>query len=365
MAKELDKDTLDILINKGIISLKDIEKLNEENNFNGKDLKIVNSVNRFVLSLKEEYSSNTLSAYKSTIESFFQYLLNVEEYSQIKHSELIPDITIKDIGEWFGYLIANGYSPSSIRRSKHGLKNYFNYISNYGFNSPYISNIEIPNEENIEINALRDDEVRGITEYAVNLRDKTIILFMYETGMRRNEVIDCKKEHVSFENDRVEIYKSGIFDRVGYFSKETSKLLKDYLEEWEMEVKEINDKRFKRHLLKNENYLELKVSEYLFQTSRSEKINYTTIFKALKKMAYEFFYNREIQSGTPKKDAEEVATYRADDVNTEILRNSRRAYYFATGKNTEQVQVLMGDENKWVCNRFQKISQKLYPEKFI
>lgn len=363
---KLDQNTLNVLIEKGIITEKDIEKLNPSvQKKKPNKINVIDSVNLFARHIRDSHSYNTLTAYISTIEFFYQYYFDVDKFNDISNNTELPKISTEDIRKWFEHLTANGYSPSSIRRSKHALKKYFDFLASSEYMEEVnVSGIKIPKQNDVEFDVLKDAEIREMAEYATNLRDKVIVLLMYETGMRRQELIDCKKEHIDIDRGIVRIFNNDKFDRIGYFSSEVAKLVKQYIEEWEMEVNDINDRRYRRFITKNETYRELVISPYLFQTPRSEKISYSTIFKALKNMAYEYFYNQEIKEGATAEEAREYALERADTINTETLRHSRRTYLFASGKTLEQVQVLMGDDNRWVCKRYSKIAQELYPENY-
>lgn len=366
MTKNLDKKTLEVLLEKGLISKKDIENLVDEKEEEEphKDLLARQSFTAFVTYLKNQYSSNTVSSYKADIENFLQYLHQVDDLGELRMNDRLKKITVKKIQDYLDSLLGNGYGSSTLRRHKHSIKTYLDYLKKYGYNSPNVDEVNIPEQETSKIDALRDDEIREMSDYASKLRDKVLILFMYETGMRRQELIDCKKEHVDFKNLTVKIYRKREFDRVGYFTKELKNLLSEYLEEWKYQVNEINEKRLVRSKTKGDKYKELKISEYLFQTHRSPKISYSTIFKALKDTAYEYRLNVEVKQGTDEEVAKDKAKEWSDSINTETLRHSRRAYLFAIGKTVEQVQAIMGDENKWVCKRYLKIAQQLYPEKF-
>lgn len=361
---DLDQNTLRILLEKGLLNKEDVEKLNQETIENDSEFYIKKTFNQFVMHLKNEYTQNTKSGYKTNVEKFLQYIFCAENIKDIKDDVKLPQFSKDDIERFFTHLIINEYSPASIRRFKNSLLQYFNYLSKLGYDGPQIRDIEIPKNTASKIDALRDEEIRGIAEYSDTLRNKLLILFMYETGMRRQELIDCKKEYIDFENKTVKIFNDGNFDRIGYFSDFVKELLVQYIDEWEKKVEEINNKRMKRVKAKGGTYYELKISEYLFQTPRSSQISYSTIYKALKDTAFEYYLNKLANKELNIEEAKKIAEEKVSSINTETLRHSKRACLFSIGKSVEEVQTLMGDENKWVVKRYLKMAQKLYPEKF-
>ncbi|WDV47049.1 tyrosine-type recombinase/integrase [Clostridiaceae bacterium M8S5] len=360
---ELDQRTLRILLQKGLIKRHDIEKLNKKI-LDDSNVYAKNSFNKFVSYLDKDYTSNTKSGYKTNTEKFLKFILSVDNIKDIKDDTKLPQLTKNDVERFFTYLIINEYSPASIRRFKNSLIKYFNFLSQCEYKSPDIRQLPIPKKVVSEINAIRDDEIREIAYTSDNMRNRLLILFMYETGMRRQELIDCKKKYIDFENNIVKIHKDGIFDRVGYFSDEVKNMLLEHIDEWKNTVKEINNNRIKRVKSKGGTYFELKISEYLFQTSRSQQISYSTIFKAIKDTAFEYYVNNLIKQKTKEEVAKNIAQEKIANINTETLRHSKRAYLFSVGKTIEEVQILMGDENRWVVKRYLKMAQKLYPENF-
>lgn len=366
MRQELDRATLDILISKGIIKESDIDNLTSENDNRGVSsvLGIKESISAFHRFMRKEYSDNTAKGYKLDVESFISFALGVQRMADINSNEILPEFKEEQVSKWFASLASNGYEATSIKRYKHSISKYFEYLNTAGVSAPSITFIPIPPIEKSEIEAMRDDEVRAMAEYAGNLRSKVIILVMYEAGMRRQELIDCEKSHIDFSDRTVKIFNNGRFDRVGYLSDSVCDLVQQYIEEWEYEVVDINNKRKKRELEKGDKYRELKVSKYLLQTSRSEQISYSTIYKALKETAYEYFLNKSFKAGLSQEEAKEVADVKASDIDTDTLRHSRRAFYFSIGKSLEQVQAIMGDENRWICRRYLAVAQRLYPENF-
>lgn len=351
------------LLNKDILNA--INELagkdNMGHNIEAENVRVKESVHEFVKYLKNELSESTISSYKSDLEGFYTNFYKTHNFAEINESILVPAISTDDIQKYFNKLLSTGYSIETIRRNKHSLKKYFEFLENFDYKAPDIETIHIQKRE-MNIDALTDGEVRGIAEYAETIKGKLMILFMYEATMRRQELIDCKKEYIDLEKKIVMINVNDKFDRVGYFSDEVKHLIEQYTDEWEMEVKEINDKRYNRKLTKGAEYKELKVSDYLFQTSYSDQISYATIYKIIREAAFEYYLNKAYKEGISEAEAKEIAEEKAKAINTDTIRHSRRAYLLASGYSLDQVQIMMGDENKYAIKRYMKIAHKLYPD---
>jgi len=366
MMKELDQKTLRHLFENGVISKEKLDELTKPNVSEAYGtISVIDSINRFESFLKNDYADNTVSGYKTNVENFMQYLFDVSDVLKIKG--LVPKVSASEVEKYFTHLIANGYSSSSIRRFKHSLLKYFEFLKEEAnYSSPDLKDIETPSRVLTEIEALKHDEIFEIAEnHTTSLRDKLMILMLYEGGLRRQELIECKKSSLNKSDHTLKVFNSkNKLDRVVVLSDYIYSLITTYIDEWESEVDEINRRRNKRIKEKGGKYIQLHVSDYLFQSPRSEQISYSVIFKAIKDSVFDYFFNKEAKTGASEEIAKEIAQERANLVSTETLRHSRRAYLFSLGKTVDQVQAIMGDENSHVVKRYLKVAQQLYPEKF-
>jgi site-specific recombinase XerD len=360
----MDKNALMDLYRQGILSQAEYDKIVDRMKINNSkdEIAIKPVLKDFQSFLLDDYSNNTVDAYISNAKDFVEFITQ-QNIKYMSNDTKLPNISGKDIQAWFNRLLSTGYNPTSIRRAKYSVRKFLLYINNnYGISIPEIDSIDVPKSAELsDIDVLIDEEIRSIADHALSIRDKAIILFSYETGMRRQELLDCEKLHINFDNCSVKIYTNGKFDRVGYFSNSVKDLLLLHIKTWRNEIADINYNR----RLKSNFFTLLEESEYLFQTVKSPKMSYATIFKAIKDASMEYYLNLYAKEGYCDAEAKDIAEEQVNKVNTETLRHSRRAYYFSEGRTVEQVQILMGDENTWVCKRYLKIAQQLYPEKFI
>ncbi|MGE6227601.1 tyrosine-type recombinase/integrase [Paenibacillus chitinolyticus] len=377
---QLDRGTLVELLNQGVITQEVFDKLENQHDetlepvANKTSSPVREVVNFFESYLKDEdYSHHTAEAYSTIVKKLLEYIYDVDSYNDIKEDVVLVPIRRIDIENWFKKLASSGYTYISIRRFKYTMKNFFEFVSKKYPDSqvPNIEDVPVPviaerPDGTADEDVLIKDEIVAIADYAANIRNKAIIMFMFETSMRRQELIDCKLDYIDFDNRWVNIYDTnGNLDRIGYFSEETLRLLKEYLANWEQEVNEVNQKRLRKSQESGKPYTPVPSNGHLFQTIRSPQISYSTIFKAIKDASYEYFINRFVEEGHPPEEAKRLAEEKSNKINTETLRHSRRAHLFSEGKTLDQVQAIMGDENRHVCRRYLKVAQRLYPEKFM
>lgn len=351
MKYELDAYTIQILIQNGLLNEKDLEKLNC-------DLKVLlhNAVDEWDLAAKKAYAHETALIHVTYVKRFFKWYFDVQDFSELPKDTVLPNINEDVIQKWLQHMASNGYEYTTIRRAKYGIKVFCQFMQDkYGFCSNInFNNIIIP-KGSLEIEALRDDEIRKMAEYAPELQTKAIILWMYETAMHRNEVSNCKKEHIDFDNLTVTIYEKNHRTRIGCFTIEVRRVILEYLADWEKQVEDINARRLVQSRKDGVRFIRL-LSNYLFQTVRSEKISNSTIHKAIKECAYRYFLDKAEKEGKSKTEANSIAKEKTKSFHAEVLRNSRRAYWFAQGKTVDQVQAIIGDETRWSCKRLLKVA---------
>jgi len=83
-----------------------------------------------------------------------------------------------------------------------------------------------------ERRTLSVEEVSKIVESAESLRDKTILLLLYKTGVRVGELCSLNVESVDVEKNRIYVPHRGMGNaRVVFFDDETKSVLQRYLEE--------------------------------------------------------------------------------------------------------------------------------------
>lgn len=362
----LDKKTIEILINQGIIKESDLEKIiiNKDKKYD--NILVRDSLNDFVEFLEKDMASSTVSGYRIHVEDFLRYLYDADSLETIEEMSL-KQVTNVDAKNWFKKLAANGYSNATIRRTKHSLKKYFEFLKGKGYKSPNIGDIETPKSDFSDVFALHHDEIWEIANHASNYRDKAIILFLYESGMRRNELINCMKEDIDFQTGLVRVNTTKgnkrVFDRNTYISERMINALKGYIEQLKDDIGETNKKRLKAFEKRGREYKEKADSGYLFQTMRTEKVSYSVVFRAIKETAFKYYYDKAEKSGMCEK-AKDYAEEMSENVDTETLRHSRRAYLLAMGQDVDKVLLIMGDSNKHILKRYYRTAQELYPERF-
>ncbi|WP_079736066.1 tyrosine-type recombinase/integrase [Salegentibacter salegens] len=157
------------------------------------------------LQLEKKYSPNTLTAYKTDLKYFSEFLLfefEEKELSQVHYSQ---------IRNWIVALVDQGVSNRSINRKISSLKAYYRFLQKTGdieF-SPLAKHKALKTASKIQV-PFSEAEITMVLEQIdtsdfEGLRDRLIVELFYTTGMRRIELIEIKLQDVDLGGKYVKV----------------------------------------------------------------------------------------------------------------------------------------------------------------
>ena len=183
------------------------------------------------LSSEKRYSINTVQAYQRDLEQFFIYVQSSYEITDIK---FVSHIHIRS---WLAKLKENDNENRSINRKISTLKSFYKYLlRNEIVASSPMSKIISPknvkrlpvfvNEQNmqdmLEHNWSEDSDFKTQT-------DQLIVELLYQTGIRRAELLNIKCSDIDFYNYSIKILGKGNKERILPLMKEMIEQLKTYI----------------------------------------------------------------------------------------------------------------------------------------
>lgn len=176
------------------------------------------------------YSAHTVSSYKCDIGQLADYLTGGAP------GELdAPSVTPSDIRAWVAHLAKQGDSARTIRRKVQAVRAFYKYLMKAGdvAENP-AADVELAKvrkglpafvrEENI--NALLDEDLdsRSFTQ----IRDKLIVMTLYETGIRRAELIGLKDGNVDTAQRQIKVLGKRNKERIIPFGPELARWIELY-----------------------------------------------------------------------------------------------------------------------------------------
>ena len=158
----------------------------------------------YITSVKN-YSKFTSGSYRRDLEQFFSYICTIEQ-------DLRPETADTDlIRSWLSSLVERGYNAASVNRKLSTLRSFYHYLLK-------ISAITV--DPTARLSGLRkpkrlpqvvhDADLEGLLDAMpadgfVQMRDKLIVDMLYETGMRRSELVNLDTTDVDFSLMQVKV----------------------------------------------------------------------------------------------------------------------------------------------------------------
>lgn len=226
------------------------------------------------LKYEKRYSPNTLISYMNDVKQFASFLS--EQYNlTLESPDHIQSLTSKHIRSWIVELVEKDTLPSSIKRKLSALKTYFKtlQLKNVLKTNPAdkISTPKIPErlpkfvpEKGIN-NMLENTHGEFSDDYSGNL-DRLIIEMLYNTGLRRQELINIKIADINFVKRELKVLGKGNKERILPLSTDMIYMMEKFLT--------LQNDFFSAHPNKR---------DYLFVTEKGEPLYANYVYRITKK----------------------------------------------------------------------------------
>ncbi len=188
---------------------------------------------RFIQYIQHEkrYSPHTVSAYRSDLEQFFQFL-NFPEVTVSQPAE----ISFHDIRSWMVHLM-DGLTARSVNRKIATLRKYFKFLMREGLiaNNP-ASKIQSPKTikhlpivvEDEKLSAMLNDAESFSADF-VGTRDKLVIEILFGTGIRLAELVGLTETDINLYEGTIKVLGKRNKERIIPINHELKVLLENYI----------------------------------------------------------------------------------------------------------------------------------------
>ncbi len=173
---------------------------------------------------EKRYSRHTVTSYKNDLDQFFEWL-------GVNAPDLAPEgVTSGEVRAWMISLIERGCVTGTVHRKMSALRAFFRYMRKHGMSSTDpMSGVKLPKKaKQLPVFVAEEALDRLLDDYQFGdnfsgVRDRTIIEFLYLTGMRRSELISLRDEDVDLSSGQVRVTgkrnKQRVIPLVGSFIK--------------------------------------------------------------------------------------------------------------------------------------------------
>ncbi|MBQ5509244.1 MAG: tyrosine-type recombinase/integrase, partial [Muribaculaceae bacterium] len=179
--------------------------------------------------LEKNLSPNTVVAYRCDLEQWEQFLTGGKEALDVK------SVTTGDIRAWMLHLHKQGDSARTMRRKVQAVRSFYKWLMKQGMasDSPAaaVELARIPKRlpqlvRTSSMDELLDQEIDE-TDF-VQVRNRLIVMMLYETGMRRAELLDLLDRNVDTASGELKVHGKRDKDRIIPFGTELAQAIDSY-----------------------------------------------------------------------------------------------------------------------------------------
>jgi integrase/recombinase XerC len=155
---------------------------------------------------EKRYSRHTVISYKNDLDQFFDWM-------RVSHPDSEPENAVSgEVRGWMVSLIEGGCTANTVHRKISALRAFYRFMRKHGMSkADPMSAVRLPKKprqlpvfvEEEALDRLLDDFQFG-DNFSGN-RDRTIVEFLYITGMRRSELINLRDEDIDLSSGQVKV----------------------------------------------------------------------------------------------------------------------------------------------------------------
>ena len=181
------------------------------------------------IAVEKRYSPNTLISYRKDLEDFSLFLLETEA-----HQDLVK-VDKKIIRNFMVHLGEKKIAKRSINRKLSTLRSFYLFLLKVGEikNSPLesIQSLKFYAEKQIPFSEeeMANQQLEANKPAKKSLLKELIVETLYQTGIRRAELVNLLLENVDFSNREMKVIGKGNKARVIPISEKLSSLMAEYL----------------------------------------------------------------------------------------------------------------------------------------
>ena len=258
------------------------------------------------LYLERNYSKHTIISYRNDLEKFQDYIKKTEEVTDIDNAD--ADI----IRNWIVRLMDDGYTETSVNRKLSSLRTYYHYLIRKNIiNVNPTLKINGPKKKKPLPVFLKESDMERLLEKESfgnsfeEIRNRLIICFFYETGIRLSELIGIKDQDIDLQRQTIKVTGKRNKQRIIPFGENLKSEITEYLQ-------------FRNKVTSGD-------CETFFVKENGEKLYQTLVYKLV------------------KQNLSKVVTLKKRSPH--VLRHSFATSMLNNGANLESVKELLGHES--------------------
>lgn len=270
------------------------------------------------LRFEKNYSSHTVSGYRSDLTQFFHFLK--------EHGIPFSGIDNVAVRAFMAGLHGKKEAKSTIARKLAALRSFFQFcIKRRWLDDNPAKVVSTPRQEKPVPSFLSEEEMRNILDLApskkpLEMRDKSILELLYATGMRVGELAGLNVEDINLEDRLVRVRGKGKKERLLPFGRTAAQSLHGYL-------------RARKNLIKDREF-----EKALFLNYRGNRLSVRSVQRVVEKVLHFTAVKRKISPHS--------------------LRHSFASHLLSRGADLRVIQELLGHESLATTQKYTHLDLK-------
>ena len=187
------------------------------------------------LSLEKNYAKHTISSYRKDVLDFYAFMSGFKEDGSFSEQSL-KLVDYDDLRAWMIFLLESGKSRRTVNRKMSAMQSFFKFLVNIEelSSNPLQGHKVLKAEKKVQI-PFSKEELELLNRDAdfssfTSSRNEVIIDLLYTTGMRRAELISLCLKDLDWEQRQLKVLGKGSRYRILPIIEATAVKIKKYLE---------------------------------------------------------------------------------------------------------------------------------------
>lgn len=184
------------------------------------------------LKYERNYSDYTICSYRRDLKQFERYL-GGDQYDEILPEDVDADV----VRNWIVHLMDQGLSPVSVNRKLSSLKSFFKFLMKRGeISANPLRLVKGPKVRKPLPCFVKDSDLEmlldgdGFGEDFKGIRDRLVVEMLYDTGMRRSELVGIRDVDIDFGAMQIKVTGKRNKQRLIPFASGLKNLMLAYLD---------------------------------------------------------------------------------------------------------------------------------------
>ena len=270
------------------------------------------------LLIDKKYSYNTILSYRNDLNNFNNFIK--KQFEKINKEDILNFLEYE----------RKTKSERTVAHTLTAIRNFYKFLEREELEKNPTQYIDLPKLKKTIPTVLSEKEINSILDIPLNnkydYRNKAMLELLYATGARISELINIEIDNINLFNAVVILFGKGNKERIVPIDECAIKYITIYINEYRKE------------------FLKKKVNNYLFLSSRGEKISRQAFFKIVKKIALEKNIKKNFSPHT--------------------LRHSFATHLLENGADLRSIQIMLGHSDLTTTQIYTNVSKKHLQENY-